>query len=127
MLCRQPEEIVKSKNVENGIRQLGLVFSPQIDEEVKGVTVITSTVLPGGRTGVHTHPSAQLIFVMEGEGVIKGKNSSLPLRKNAVAYVSAGEEHDTRNTGTVPLKTVVVFVPCLPDRIIQKLVASNGS
>ena len=121
MLCRQLDEIVNSKHVMNGIRQLGLVFSPQIHPEVKGATIIVSTILPEGRTGVHTHPSDQLLLIIEGEGIIKRGRRVHALSKGTAVYVPAGEEHDTRNTGTAPLKGLSVFIPALPDALVRKL------
>ena len=68
-------------------------------------------VAPGARAGRHTHPGDEISYVAEGEGeiLIDGQ----PARKVKAGdgfVIPAGAKHDARNTGSVPLKLVAVYV-----------------
>src|SRR5882724_9534209 len=68
-------------------------------------------IAPGASAGRHTHPGDEISYVLEGEGeiLIQGQ----PARKVKAGdgfVIPAGAIHDARNTGTVPVKLVGVYV-----------------
>src|SRR5712664_3519367 len=68
-------------------------------------------IAPGASAGRHTHPGDEISYVVEGEGeiLIDGQ----PVRKLKAGdgfVVPGGAVHDARNTGTVPLRMVGVYV-----------------
>lgn len=66
---------------------------------------------PGIVAGRHTHPGDEISYILEGEGelLIEGE----PPRKVKAGdgfVIPAGKVHDAKNTGTVALKLVGVYV-----------------
>lgn len=74
--------------------------------------VVTRVVIrPGASVGRHTHPGEEISYFLEGEGevLIEGQ----PPRKVKAGdsiVIPAGAKHDARNTGTVPLKLIAVYI-----------------
>jgi quercetin dioxygenase-like cupin family protein len=66
---------------------------------------------PGVIAGKHTHPGDEISYVTEGEGELLVEGEAPRKIKTGDAFVvSAGKVHDAKNTGTVPLKLVGVYV-----------------
>ena len=59
---------------------------------------------PGGYTPRHHHPYEHEVFVLEGEGVVFEGDVEHALKEGDVIYVSPGELHQFRNTGSCPMK-----------------------
>ena len=63
------------------------------------------------------HPqSEQWLFVISGAGrAVVGKSRQalrhIDVRKNSLLVIEQGELHQIKNTGTVPLRTVSLYVP----------------
>lgn len=72
------------------------------------------TLAPGQTTGgddnVHAE-SDQWLFVVSGggEAVISGKRQTLT--RHSLVVIEAGEAHEIRNTGSVPLETLNFYTP----------------
>jgi len=74
----------------------------------------TMVLRPGEATGGsdNVHPeSDQWLYVVSGAGraVVRGRASAL--EAGTLLLIEAGETHELRNTGTVPLVTVNVYAP----------------
>ncbi|MFZ5427118.1 MAG: cupin domain-containing protein [Thermodesulfobacteriota bacterium] len=65
---------------------------------------------PGGYTPRHSHEWEHEMFFHSGEGEVFGGGSWQPVKPGSVVFVKSGEEHQTRNTGNIPL-VVVCLVP----------------
>ena len=83
------------------------------DVSVPGREAVIARVelAPGASAGRHTHPGDEISYVIEGEGevLIDGQ----PPRKVKAGdgfVIPAGAIHDARNTGSVPVKLVGVYV-----------------
>ena len=61
-------------------------------------------VEPGGFTPKHSHPYEHEVFVLEGSGVVSEGDQTHALRAGDFVFVTPGEVHQFRNTGSVPLK-----------------------
>lgn len=74
----------------------------------------TMVLAPGRSTGgadnVH-HASDQWLYVVSGEGEAVVAGRRVALEAGALLLVEAGEPHEIRNTGRVPLVTVNVYAP----------------
>jgi len=80
----------------------------------KNVVARLRWLTPGQRfdaeAGQDTH---QLVYLMEGEGVISLNNKEYPVAKGAGFYLGPSENASIRQTGTAPLKLFHLVVPKL--------------
>lgn len=68
-------------------------------------------VAPGVVAGRHTHDGDEISYVLEGEGELLIDGAPPRKVKAGDAFViPAGTIHDAKNTGSVPMKLVGVFV-----------------
>lgn len=68
-------------------------------------------IAPGVVAGRHTHPGDEISYVTEGEGELLIDGEEPRRVKAGEAFViKAGVVHDARNTGSVPMKLVGVYV-----------------
>ncbi len=68
-------------------------------------------VAPGAKAGRHTHPGDEISYVLEGEGelLIDGE-APRRVRAGDAFVVPAGKVHSARNTGTITMRLLGVFV-----------------
>jgi mannose-6-phosphate isomerase-like protein (cupin superfamily) len=64
----------------------------------------------GGPDNVH-EDSDQWLFVVSGEGLAIVDGTEVVLGSNTMLLIERGEPHEIRNTGSVPLATVNLYVP----------------
>ena len=53
----------------------------------------------------------QWLFVLSGPGVALIEGGRYALGKGVLVLIERGEQHEIRNTGTTPLRTLNVYVP----------------
>ncbi|RLF37229.1 MAG: cupin [Thermoplasmata archaeon] len=61
-------------------------------------------VKPGGYTPLHQHDWEHEVFILEGEGVAKNKESEEPFKSGDVFFIPPMEWHQFVNTGEKTLK-----------------------
>jgi mannose-6-phosphate isomerase-like protein (cupin superfamily) len=70
---------------------------------------------PGQKTGGlqgSDHPqSDQVVYVLEGKGEAQVRSQTTPLQPGDVLIIEAGEPHELRCTGEIPLRTLNVYAP----------------
>ena len=71
-------------------------------------------VQPGGHTPFHHHPYEHEVYLLEGEGEIKGRQECTSLRAGEAAYVPPNEEHQFINVGEKILK-FLCLIPLSPN------------
>jgi quercetin dioxygenase-like cupin family protein len=74
----------------------GKVYTqPMLDEKYgsEGIQVVNVKFSPGARNKFHTHSSEQLLFVIEGEGIVATRNEEHIVKPGTLIYFSPGEEH----------------------------------
>jgi quercetin dioxygenase-like cupin family protein len=69
------------------------------------------TIEPGGHTPLHHHPFEHLNYVIEGHGVVVGKDREFDVKKGDFALVLPGETHQYKNTSTTKPLIVICAVP----------------
>ncbi|MES2263377.1 MAG: cupin domain-containing protein [Pseudomonadota bacterium] len=93
-----------------GIRR-SVVQKADVSGEHREAVVARVEIDPGVVAGRHTHPGDEISYVLEGEGelLIDGED---PRRVKAgdAFVIPAGKIHDAKNTGSVPLRLVGVYV-----------------
>lgn len=68
----------------------------------------------GTSTPFHSHWWEHEVFVLSGEGVVKGKDKEKVIGEGSVVFIAPNEEHCFVNTGNDTLRFICV-IP-LPDR-----------
>jgi quercetin dioxygenase-like cupin family protein len=63
---------------------------------------------PGAVFAPHRHPFEHEIFVLEGEGVVKGPQGEIAMKPGTAIYVPSDEVHGYRNVGKGSLRFVCV-------------------
>lgn len=93
-----------------GVRRT-VVEKADVSVPNREAVVATVEVDPGVLAGRHTHPGDEVAYVLEGEGELMVDGEPVRKLKAGDAFIiAAGKIHDARNTGTVPLKLVGVYV-----------------
>jgi len=65
-------------------------------------------VAPGGCTPKHSHWWEHEIYIIDGEGKIDTGEGPARIEAGDTIYVAPDEEHQFRNTGSVPLRFICV-------------------
>lgn len=68
-------------------------------------------LIPPGRAPLHSHTYDEVVYVINGEGVLHlGENDS-PLRPGTCVHLPPLQEHCLENTGPTPMRVLGVFHP----------------
>jgi quercetin dioxygenase-like cupin family protein len=65
---------------------------------------------PDGHSPLHTHGWEHEVFILEGEGVVKGEGEEKKFKPGDVVFVPPNEKHQFKNTG----KKLVKFICLVP-------------
>ncbi|HUU64848.1 MAG TPA: cupin domain-containing protein [Dehalococcoidales bacterium] len=63
-------------------------------------------VKPGGSSPFHSHPWEHEVFILSGQGVVKGEQGESQIKKESVIFVAPDEKHCFVNNGNEPLRFV---------------------
>jgi mannose-6-phosphate isomerase-like protein (cupin superfamily) len=70
------------------------------------------TIGPGGDSGPEeTHDADQVIYVIEGEGVVRLGREEHAAARGACVVIPSGTVHHVRNPGPTPLFCLTVYAP----------------
>lgn len=74
--------------------------------------LVVMNIPPGGEVGNETHKyTEQTLFFLTGSGEAELGGKKFPIGPGDVVVVTAGTEHNFRNTGIEPLKIYTVYAP----------------
>ncbi|MCY0904823.1 cupin domain-containing protein [Arthrobacter sp. H14-L1] len=84
------------------------------DQSNLGIAVQTWELPPGGCEGMHAHTDddmalEEIYIVTEGTGQMEVSGETFDISAGDSVLAKVGASHDLRNTGTGPLKLVVVW------------------
>ena len=69
-------------------------------------------VIPPGRAGMHSHTYDEVVYVLEGEGVLHlDGGGSTPIARGSCIHLPPLLEHSLENVGDTPLRVLGVFHP----------------
>jgi len=57
----------------------------------------------------HTHSGIEAFYVLEGSGVVETESDTIPVEANQGVILDASRMHGLVNTGSVPMKYVVII------------------
>lgn len=66
-------------------------------------------IQPGGELLLHRHPTLELYYFLEGEGVVRLEGHERAVRPGTTVSIPANAPHGIRNTGKSMLKLFYVF------------------
>jgi len=66
-------------------------------------------VEPGSSTPDHSHPWEHEVFVLSGEGVVRGKEGESEIGQGSVVFIAPGEQHCFTNTGDQVLRFICLI------------------
>jgi mannose-6-phosphate isomerase-like protein (cupin superfamily) len=91
-----------------GDRQFRILVDPEIG--CQGVTQFVGWI-PPGRAPTHHHSYEEVVYVLEGEGLLHLEESTRPIQAGSCMHLPPPVEHCLENTGTAPLRVLGVFHP----------------
>jgi mannose-6-phosphate isomerase-like protein (cupin superfamily) len=68
-------------------------------------------IIPPGRAGMHSHVYDEVVYVIEGEGVLHLDNQDTPIGGGSCIHLPPLVEHCLENTGTNKMRVLGVFHP----------------
>lgn len=68
-------------------------------------------VIPPGRPGVHSHTYDEVVYVLEGDGVLHADGRSVPIGPGSGIHLPPLTEHALENAGGRPMRVLGVFHP----------------
>ena len=68
-------------------------------------------VIPPGRAPMHSHTYDEVVYIVEGEGVLHLGGRDTPLGPGTCIHLPPLEEHCLENTGPTPMRVLGVFHP----------------
>ena len=68
-------------------------------------------VIPPGKAGMHSHTYDEVVYVIDGEGVLHLDGKATPLRAGTCIHLPPHNEHCLENTGEAPMRVLGVFHP----------------
>ena len=76
------------------------------------LTVHISEIAPGTRAHPpHTHAAVEAFYVLEGQGVVEVGGERHEVSANQALILDASILHGLENTGTVPMRYMVIITP----------------
>ena len=66
-----------------------------LNDEFRGdkIQIVNVKFAPGARNKFHTHTSEQILFVIEGEGIVATRDEEYTVTPGTLIYFAPGEEH----------------------------------
>ena len=83
-----------------------------VDEDM-GCRDVTQFVgiIPPGRAGMHSHTYDEVVYVIEGEGLLHLDGGETPIARGSCIHLPPLQEHCLENTGAEPMRVLGVFHP----------------
>ena len=91
-----------------GDREFRILVDPEVG--CQGVTQFVGWI-PPGRAPTHQHTYEEVVYVLEGEGLLHLEGSTRQIRAGSCLHLPPPVEHCLENTGTAPLRVLGVFHP----------------
>jgi quercetin dioxygenase-like cupin family protein len=66
-------------------------------------------VEPGSSTPDHSHPWEHEVFILSGEGVVRGKEGETTINKGSAVFITPDEPHCFLNTGSHVLRFICLI------------------
>ncbi len=94
--------------IPTGDREFRILVDPEVG--CQGVTQFVGWI-PPGRAPAHHHAYEEVVYVLEGEGLLHLGEGTRPLGPGSRIHLPPPVEHCLQNTGTTPMRVLGVFHP----------------
>ncbi len=94
--------------IATGDREFRIVVDPAVG--CRGVTQFVGWI-PPGRAPAHSHTYEEVVYVLEGQGLLHLDGSPRPIGPGSCIHLPPPVAHCLENTGTAPLRVLGVFHP----------------
>jgi mannose-6-phosphate isomerase-like protein (cupin superfamily) len=107
-LSKHAVDEAEQETLPAGERWFKLLVNPRM-----GCQYVTQFVgfIPHGRAPFHTHTYEEVIYIIEGEGVVHIGAGDFPVRAGSSVYLPPLLPHCLENTGNDPMRLLGVFCP----------------
>ena len=89
---------------EEGIKNLKIRWLISKKDGAKNFAMRLFEIKPGGHSPLHQHDWEHEVFLLDGEGVRRDKNSEKPVKQGDVFFIPPMEWHQFANTGKETMK-----------------------
>ncbi len=103
-----PYHEVAAKDAERGALDLKVRWLITKEIGAENFAMRLFEIAPGGYSPFHSHPWEHEVFVLDGEGVVVGKEHEKRFEADDVIFILPNEKHQFRNTGERPLKFLCI-------------------
>tara|TARA_R110002073_G_scaffold24260_8_gene82079 strand:- start:51828 stop:53054 length:1227 start_codon:yes stop_codon:yes gene_type:complete len=102
-----------------------LIDAQNSGNDQAAMTVLTAK--PGAEVGLHTHTSAELLFVLRGQGAVLGVGGPQAVEPGSAVYIPAGVVHGFKHTGESDTELVQFYAPGGPQMRFRDSAALTGT
>ncbi len=104
------------------LRNVQMVYTPQLDEGVKDISLLIATLYPvNGKNELHTHDVDEMMIFTSGRGEALVDGKWHLLEPGTVLYIPAGDEHQCVNYSDDAMRIICVYIPSLSDEAVKKI------
>ncbi len=107
-----PYKGVEAEDAEEGASKLKVRWLITKDIGAPNFAMRLFEMGSGGHSPLHTHPWEHEVFVLNGEGVVVGKEGERRIVSDDVVFIAPNELHQIKNKG----KTTLMFLCLVPIR-----------
>jgi mannose-6-phosphate isomerase-like protein (cupin superfamily) len=93
-------------------RELKVLISPSVQDEVEGLAVGMTILPPGESSSFHAHErECETWIIVSGRGEVRVGEERQPVEPETVIFLKPHIPHQITNTGGVPLRLFWVYTP----------------
>ena len=93
-------------------RELKVLISPSLQEDVEGLAVGMTILHPGESSSFHSHEAeCETWIVVAGHGEVRVGNERQPVGPETVVFLKPNIKHQITNTGQSPLRMFWIYTP----------------
>jgi mannose-6-phosphate isomerase-like protein (cupin superfamily) len=93
-------------------RELKVLISPSVQDEVEGLAVGMTILPPGESSSFHAHAKeCETWIIVSGRGEVRVGEERQPVEPETVIFLKPHIPHQISNTGAVPLRMFWIYTP----------------
>ncbi|MCX5916850.1 MAG: cupin domain-containing protein [Deltaproteobacteria bacterium] len=93
-------------------RELKVLLSPSLQEDVEGLAIGMTILPPGESSSFHSHGREhETWIIVSGEGEVRVGDESQGVEPETVIFLKPQIPHQIKNTGRIPLRMFWIYTP----------------
>jgi quercetin dioxygenase-like cupin family protein len=93
---------VEPKDAEGGVYKVRWLITKEMG--AKNFAMRLFEMEPGGYSPHHSHPWEHEVYILQGEGLVKGGSEERKFKEGDVIFLAANEKHQFKNNGEKTVK-----------------------